>query len=189
MTVYDMQTMLAYSRGIRETTDLVTIQNLIEGCVSVEKTDSEMDRAGVDYVARLRKGAEILIDAKTRTPGCSKHWRNGPELALELWSVRPTSRSKGKAGWTVCEAKNVDYILFTFDLADSDNVYLYPFQLLRMAFRNNFLKWVEQKYKTDIQNSGGWQSECIFVPEVVVWDAMRQAMTGRQVHEDSVARN
>lgn len=181
MKQYNMWEMLEYSRGVCEATDLLTIKNMIDGCASVEKTDSQMDRAGVDYIATLRKGATILIDAKTRTPGCSKYWRNGPELALEVWSVKPENGATGKAGWTVCEAKNVDYIFFTFDLSDSDNVFLYPYQLLRMTFRQNYPIWKTQGYKVDTQSSGSWKSECIFVPESVVWAAMRLAMTGKQV--------
>lgn len=176
MTIHDFATKLEYSRGVRQATDLDTIRALIAGCVNVEKTDEEQDRAGVDYVATLRKGGLVLIDGKTRTPGCSRHWRNGPELALELWSVRPENGREGKAGWTVCETKNVDYILFTFDPKDSDKVFLYPFQLLRMAFRAHYKSWKESGYKTDIQDSGGWHSECIFVPESVVWQSLRTVM-------------
>lgn len=189
MKQYNMWDMLDYSRGVREKNDLATVQNLIAGCVSVVKTDSITDRAGVDYIATLRKGAEVTIDGKTRTRGCSKYWRSGPELALELWSVIPEHGSTGKAGWTVCETKNVDYILFTFDPSDSDLVFLYPFQLLRMTFRKNYYIWKAQGYKTDIQSSGSWKSECIFIPESVVWAAMRQVMTGKQqqsINEDDV---
>lgn len=185
MKQYNMWEMLAYSRGVREATDLLTIQNLIDGCVSVMKTDSEIDKTGIDYIATLRKFAEVTIDGKARRPGCSKHWKQGPELALEKWSVKPANGSKGKVGWTLCEAKNVDYILFTFDPSDSDAVFLYPFQLLRMTFRRNYSEWWKH-YKTDIQSSGSWKSECIFVPESVVWAALRQAMQGKQIREDSV---
>ena len=98
---YNFDEQLAYSRGVREATDLQTIAALIPGCISVVKTDIEQDRAGIDYVATLRKGARILIDAKTRKRGCSQHWRQGPELALETWSVLPDDKNKGKVGWTL----------------------------------------------------------------------------------------
>lgn len=173
--IYSFHEQLAYSRGVREATDLQTIAALIPGCVSVTKTDVEQDRAGIDYVAILRKGARILIDAKTRTRGCGRHWKQGPELALETWSVLPDERNKGKVGWTLCEAKEVDYILFTFDPADSNEVFLYPFQLLRIAFVNNLNAWY-RKYKVDTQDSGRWKSRCVFVPESIAWDALRVAM-------------
>lgn len=185
MAMYDFDVMLQYSLGVREETDAETIKALIPGCVNVEKTAQEIDKTGVDFVATLRNGAEILVDAKTRTPGCSRYWMTGPELALELWSVKPQNGQKGKAGWTVCEAKNVDYVLFTFHPSDTDQVFLYPFQLLRIAFRNNYFAWRRMGYKTGTQSSGSWQSECIFVPETVVWDSVRECMQG--VYADSVA--
>lgn len=178
MAAYSFAEMLEYSRGVREQTDALTIQSMIDGCTQVVKTGVHDDRAGVDYVATLRKGATVLIDAKTRTPGCSRYWRQGPELALERWSVMPNGKygaTQGKVGWTLCESKNVDYILFTFDSADSNEVFLYPYQLLRMTFRRMLPHWW-QTFKVDIQDSVTWQSQCVFVPESVVWDALRDSM-------------
>ncbi len=181
MALYSFTEMLDYSRGVREQTDALTIQSMIDGCTQVVKTDVHDDRAGVDYVATLRKGASILIDAKTRTPGCSRHWRQGPELALEIWSVMPGGKygipdDRKKVGWTLCETKSVDYILFTFDPADSSEVFLYPYQLLRMTFRRMLTRWQQQGYKSDTQDSGMWQSQCVFIPESVVWGALRDSM-------------
>ena len=175
MTVYDFDAMLLYSRGKRELTDMDTIVALIDGCIGVTKTDAVTDRTGVDYVATLRRGAKLFIDAKTRTPGCSRFWRFGPELALETWSVRPETGRQGKTGWTLSEESDVHYILFTFDPSDTKEVFLYPFQLLRMAFRRNLNAWTNKGYKTDIQNSGHWRSECLFVPESVVWNSIHNA--------------
>lgn len=180
MAVYSFTEMLEYSRGVREQTDALTIQSMIDGCTQVVKTGVHDDRAGVDYVATLRKGATVLIDAKTRTPGCSKYWRQGPELALEVWSVMPggkygVSDGTQKVGWTLCESKNVDYILFTFDPTDSNEVFLYPYQLLRMAFRRMLPQW-RKAFRTDTQDSGTWQSQCIFIPESIVWGALRDSM-------------
>lgn len=183
MAVYSFAEMLDYSRGIREQTDALTIESLIVGCTYVKKTNEADDRAGVDYVATLRNGATILIDAKTRTPGCSRYWRQGPELALEVWSVMPGGKygipqTQRKTGWTLCEKKNVDYILFTFAPSDSPEVFLYPYQLLRMTFARQLPQW-RQAYKSDTQDSGTWQSQCLFVPETVVWRALRDSMRGR----------
>jgi hypothetical protein len=187
MSHYDFATMLEYSRGVRESTDIETIQRMIAGCTGVQKTDEATDRAGVDYIATLRRGTEILIDAKTRTAGCSRWWTKGPELALELWSVRPEQGISGKTGWTANEASPVDYILFTFDESDSDQVFLYPFQLLRIAFRRNYHIWKKQGYKTDIQDSGRWTSECIFVPEIVVWTSVRKSMQGESTWGETLS--
>ncbi len=180
MAIHSFTEKLAYSRGIREQTDQLTIQSMIAGCVRVDKTSLIDDRAGVDYIATLRNGATILIDGKTRTPGVAKYWRYGPELALEKWSVMPqgkymTPPHKQKVGWTLCESKNVDYILFTFAPSDSDDVFLYPYQLLRITFRRMIERWFKS-YKVDVQDSSGWESQCVFVPESVVWAAMRDSM-------------
>ena len=185
MAFHDFSENLAYSKGVREQTDVATIQRLIAGCVRVEKTCEAQDRAGVDYIATLRRGAKVLIDAKTRKAGCGRHWREGPELALETYSVLPENGIEGKVGWTLCEAKDVDYIFFTFDPADTREVFLYPFQLLRMAFRKNLPRWRE-KYKLDVQDSGGWRSQCVFVPESVAWRSVRDVMHGEYVEAHSV---
>lgn len=176
-TIHSFNEKLAYSRGIRETTDLEVLKQLLTGCTEIVKTTLDQDRSGVDYIATLRKGAAVLIDAKTRTAGCSKYWREGPEIALETWSVLPERGKTGKVGWTLNESSSVDYILFTFDTVDTNNVFLYPFQLLRVSFRRNLPSW-HKKYKVDIQNSGTWKSECVFVPESIVWESLRESMQG-----------
>lgn len=173
--IHDFDEKLAYSRGVRESSDIDVLRQLIVGCVEIEKTTIEQDKSGVDYIAVLRSGAKVLVDAKTRTPGCSVYWKQGPELALETWSVFPTKERKGKTGWTLSEKTEVDYILFTFSPGDTNSVFLYPFQLLRISFRRNLAKW-KKKYKVDKQNSGDWRSECIFVPESIVWESIREVM-------------
>jgi len=174
MHAFDVK--LAFSRGQRELTDMETLRTLIPGCVSVIKTPTETDKTGVDYIASLRRGAEIWIDAKTRELGASRFWRNGPELALEIWSVRPngkysTPREQAKVGWTLCEANQVDMILYTFDASDSEDVFLVPFQHLRMAFQQNFSEW-SVRYHRKNQDSFQWESQCIFVPADIVLKAI-----------------
>lgn len=176
--VYNFKDKLAYSQGVRLETDIQTIASMIPGCAKIDVAPLEQDKKGVDYVATLNHGATVLIDAKTREPNCSKYWRTGPELALEVWSVRPGGKYPKKLGWTLSTTSNVDYIMFTFDNSDSDQVFMYPFQLLRSTFLSNGRQW-HGKYKVGIQDSGVWQSECIFVPESVVFDAMRQQMIGK----------
>ncbi len=165
---------LAYSRGIRETSDLALIGELIPGCVGVEKTGVEEDKAGVDYYAYLRRDTCLKIDAKTRRPGAAQHWKWGePELALEVWSVVPSFYTDGKPGWTLDESKDVDLILYTFDPTDSDEVFLLSFGMLRIAFVRFFHEW-KDVYKIKPQDSGQWKSRAIFVPASVVIDAISQ---------------
>lgn len=175
--MHDFKLKLRASRGVRELTDIETLRDLIPGCVSVVKTDTQTDKQGVDYIATLRRGAEIYIDAKTREPGASRYWNgNGPELALEIWSVMPggkynTPQERAKVGWTLCEAKQTDMVYYTFDPSDSNNVYLIPFQHLRMALRQNAHNWIK-RYRRKTQDSYQWESQCIFVPADVVLKAI-----------------
>jgi hypothetical protein len=66
--------------------------------------------------------------------------------------------------------------MHVFHETDSNKIFLLPFQLLRKSFVNNFGIW-NKRYKKAKQDSGGWQSECLFVPARVVVDAIRQAMS------------
>jgi len=179
--IFNFEKKLAYSKGFRLDNDIETLKSLIDGCISVTKTPAEQDKKGIDYIATLRRGAIIKIDAKTRELGCSEYWQNGePELAPEIWSVMPGGkykipREKAKTGWTLDESNNVHYIFCTFDPVDTEEVYLLPFQLYRMAFRKNLYIWKEY-YKVAIQDSGSWQSKCIFVPACIIMDAISVEM-------------
>ena len=178
--VFDFAKKLAYSQGVRLDTDVKTIQALIAGCVAVRKTSEDVDKKGVDYIATLRGGAQIRIDAKTREPGCSQFWRGVPELAPEIWSVMPGGKynipqERAKTGWTLSETNEVDYIFCTFAPEDSDQTYMLPFQLYRIIFRANCREWREL-YKVAIQDSGQWQSMCLFVPAPVVLNAIYEEM-------------
>jgi len=180
-TIFNFTKKLAYSQGRRLQTDLDTLSVLIDGCIDIRKTDTATDKNGIDYIAKLRGGTSIGIDAKTREPGCSEYWKyNEPELAPEIWSVMPGGkygipRERAKCGWTLDESKTTDYVFCTFDPVDTDHCYLLPFQLYRMAFRRNVRVWREN-YKAAIQDSGTWQSMCVFVPVHIVLDAIRCEM-------------
>lgn len=179
---YGFDDCLKYSRGDSETNDLTILKNKIIGCLSVEKTSIEIDKKGIDYIATLRNGATVKIDAKTRKKGCKAQWKtNEPELALEIWSVIGK-----KTGWTLDEKKEVDLILYTFNKTDTLNFYILPFQQLRIAFSRNCNEW-KTDYKPRKQNScrkgNTWVSECMFVPAKVVIEAIMAEM----VHEFDIA--
>lgn len=175
--IYDFQERLEFSKGARQSTDLETIASLLDGCRSVVAAPKSLDVQGVDYIATLRRGAEVYIDAKTRTKGCSRYWRFGePELAIEKWSVMPAQACpQGKTGWTLDEAKVTDMVLYTFDKSDSPYAYLLPFQSLRMAARRMIEVWM-QIYKVDRQTSNQsgrtYHSQAVLVPASVVFAAI-----------------
>ena len=169
---------LSFSRGEREARDKKIIKKMIDGCVSVEKTDPDTDRLGVDYIATLRRGAKIYVDAKTREKGASKYWKYGePEIALEKWSVVPSGGKPGKVGWTLSEASPVHKILYTFDPSDTIQCFFLDFQNLRMAFSKYCKEW-EKKYPLTTQDNGGWKSQAMFVPVSVVEKAMHEFTHG-----------
>ena len=176
---YDFDERLAFSQGRRIKSDIELLQKIIPSCVSIAKTDVNIDKQGIDYVAKLQGGAEIAIDVKTREKGASRFWKKGePELALETWSVCPECQNgmvTGTRGWTLSDKTNVDFILYTFDVADTDRFYFLPYQLLRMAFLHNGTNWIKQ-YPLKRQTSNSWQSEALFIPASIVLDAIRAEM-------------
>lgn len=163
--------------------DKATIRLFFPDVVEVTKTNVNVDRTGVDYKATLRRGAVLLIDAKSRKPGCSRFWEYGPELAIEKWSVKPggkyeTPEDDKKAGWALCESTNVDLILYTFDPSDTKESFLLPFQHLRMALRMFWDEWHALYPLTtqESENEDGkrWESEALLVPAYVVLEAIRR---------------
>ncbi len=174
MNQYDFQERLAFSTSRCGKPFETIIAETLPGILSVIKTDTDVDKTGIDYIATLRKGATIGIDLKLRDRGCSRYWQDGEEFALEIWSVIPDRHHKGKVGWTLDESKATDYTLHAFDVSDSDRLFLLPFQLLRKAFRMHFSQWLSI-YRMAKQSSVDWKSECIFVPSHVVLTAIRSA--------------
>jgi len=138
------------------------------------------DKMGNDYRVILRRGGEILVDAKNRDRGCSRFWKCGPEFALEKWSVLPENGTPGKTGWTLCERKQTDLIFFKFYPEDSTDVFLVSYQLLRVAFRRNLNLW-ENQFQVARQSSGAWKSECVFVPASIVFCAINDISVSRLV--------
>ncbi len=174
--IYDFDERLAFSQGNHVISDIEFLKKTIPQCIEVIKTDIETDKQGIDYIAKLKGGAEIGIDVKMREKGASKFWDYGEaELALEIWSVCPNNTITGIRGWTLSDKTNVDFILYMFDSSDWNKSYLLPYQLLRMAFLRNGRNWV-QKYPRKRQTSNNWQSEAIFVPVSVVIDAIKAEM-------------
>ena len=179
MNVYDFDTALRVSQGVVAATAQQTIIDMLPYCVSVEKANTVDDKSGIDYWATLDSGVRIGIDHKSRNAGCRCYWKQGPELALEMWSVMPSSMCLEKIGWTLDRAKQTDYILHTFNIADSDQAYLLPFQLLRACFVRKGPEW-QFEFKTDVQMSvrgmNSWCSQCVFVPASVVIQELLKCM-------------
>jgi hypothetical protein len=183
--IHNFNEKLAFSQGQRQVCDVDTIRVMLPGCVSIVKTTPDVDRTGIDYVATLRSGAAVNIDAKNRDRGCSKFWdaeptgAKIPELSLEIYSVLPggkykTPTERKKCGWTLNEASLVDLILFQFAPEDCDSAYLIGFQPLRMAMVHNYREWCQKFMNPRDQDSGWWESRCLFVPVMEVLYAITQ---------------
>lgn len=177
---------LGFSKARRQDSDIDTLRAMFPTCASVTKTSEAEDRAGTDYVVQLRRGAQLRVDAKARDRGCRQFWKAGPEVALEVWSVKPSGNvSPGKTGWTLDESKEIDLILFTFDPQDHPFAYVRPLPLLRETFRRNYSEW-RTSYKSATQRTDSWslswESECVYVPLVIVDQAI-EAMSRRKVSQ------
>lgn len=184
--VHDFSKKLATSRGARAASDAETLAGMFSGVSDVVPSSETMDRAGVDYIVHYKNGGETFVDVKTREPGASRFWKHGePDLALELWSVRPNGKyampkDRARKGWPLDTTKKCHYVLFTFAEADCADVFLLPFMQLRQAFYDNHKQWV-QWFPRKLQDSGSWESECLFVPVGVVIDAINTVQRGRFV--------
>jgi len=176
MTKYEFNERLIFSTQSNGRPFEEIISTVLPGIISVEKTNVEIDKTGIDYIATLRRGSKINIDLKLRDIGCSKFWKHGEELALELWSVVPDDIHKtGNVGWTLDESKKTHYTLHAFNKLDSDKIFILPFQLLRKSYINNFKEWntiykhgTQTSYKHGTQSSGTWKSECILCPQTLL---------------------
>jgi hypothetical protein len=188
LPVNDFYKKLEYSKGKSQQRDIELLRNYIVGCVDVRVTTLKEDMNGVDYIVKLREGAEIRVDAKTREKGASKHWKHGqPELALELFSKNPTKDGDdGIIGWVMNEQKEIDLILYTFHESDSKLCFLIPFQHLRMALWKYGDEWKKKYVIKPQKNKNGnqyWNASCIFIPYKEVLKAICGVSVFRGVEE------
>ena len=80
---HDFEQKLSFTLGEKERIDIEMLKNAINGCENVIKTDADIDKTGIDYIATLRNGATINIDAKSREKGASKYWRYGEPVIIK----------------------------------------------------------------------------------------------------------
>ena len=172
----DFSECLAYSLGAQEQFDASVLKKHFSWIETIEKTDIETDKTGIDYIAILKDGSKFTIDAKTRKSGCSQYWKdNIPELCLEKYSIC----ERNVIGWLFKKSKNhPDYILYTFPQSETDKYYLLPYQLLRKAAFIHWREW-ESEYGEKFQENAGWTSSAIFVPAPVVINAIQEIMEGK----------
>jgi hypothetical protein len=114
---------------------------------------------GIDRVIQLASGATLRIEEKERE-------KDYGDILLEY------EHSDGVAGWIEAPL-TVDYLAYAF--IPSGRVYLFPWELLRKAWRDNKNEW-KRDYRTVKGNNGRYESYSIAVPVNLLLNAVCNAM-------------
>lgn len=134
--------------------------------------DTVIDKLGCDVIAHYTNGNTWKIDRKMRVKGCSRFWKHGiPDLAPEIWSVVPEKWQKGIVGWTLDKTKITEWVVCTYHPEDTRECYCINFYEYRQFFIDNKDMLIKYGYRTAYQNSGGWRSQCLFIPIDIIRDA------------------
>jgi hypothetical protein len=181
MNHYDFQEQLQWSDGYQHEGIEAILKTRVHGCCGVEKAEEADDRNGTDYwVARPDPLPPLSVDVKVRQEDWAEKGKD--DLALETWSVvNDKDPERGKVGWTRNPNKRTDYVLWYW--TDTRRFFLISFPALCRVFHANWQKW-SKRYGTNRQTSGQWQSECVFVPRMVVIDAIARWAEGHVPTEE-----
>jgi len=136
----------------------------IPGSIDAREAGEADDRNGTDWWVDRTRGHPLGIDVKVRAKDWLLHGED--DLALETWS----NVEAGRVGWTRDMSKQTDFILWWWK--ETGRWCLIPFHMLCAIMLERWATWAEI-YKTARQKTptgnGGYHSECVFVPRVVVW--------------------
>lgn len=149
----------SYGKANRDDVGKILKEN-VPACIDVMQATETEDRNGTDWwCVRKAPLRNLSVDVKARDLDPVETFGTD-DLALETWSVL-----NSKPGWTRDANKQTDYVLWMFP---TGRWVLIPFPMLCAVFAEKWQAWRE-KYKTRVQDSGTWQSECVFVPRREVW--------------------
>jgi len=179
---YDFNEQLRWSAGFLNSGIADILASHFPSFVSVAKADKRDDKSGADYLVKRDGFPDLRVDVKVRS--CDYAVLHGQDdVALETWSVLGQS-----VGWTRDTKKSTDYVLWYW--TDTGRYFLVSFPALCTTFMRHWQEW-RLRYKTCIQNSGTWKSECTFVPRGVVvsaltaWgEGMAEVTSGISTHEN-----
>lgn len=169
---YSFRDKLKMSQGIAQQASVADILLAnIPGAARIEQASKADDRNGVDYWVYRAADRPLSVDVKVREADYKPRGRD--DLALETWSVVERRR----IGWTLDEKKQTDYILWFWK--DTGRWCMVPFVMLNAVFRDKWQEWYDL-YQHNEQKTvdGGYHSECVFVPRVVVWRAIYSRFSG-----------
>lgn len=164
---YNFAERLDFSNGFSVGLSDILVRK-IPGAIKVVRASEADDRKGIDYRVLRADGKQFLVDAKIRNEDWSAKNLKYDDLALETWSVIQNGIGI-KVGWTRDTAKHTDYILWLW--TDTGRFFLVPFPMLCGVFENHWREWATT-YKTARQDSGEWQSECVFVPRLKLMEKL-----------------
>lgn len=166
VTFYDFNERLAWSAGFLDAGIAQILQDRLPGCTKVVKATNNEDRSGTDYWAIRDDLPPLSVDVKVRQKDYGKD-----DVALETWSVLGE-----KVGWTRDFRKRTDFVLWHWQ--DSGRFFLVSFPALCEVFTRYWENW-SAKYKTAVQTSGSWKSECVFVPKTALADKLNAWRVGK----------
>lgn len=125
-------------------------------------TDLETQKKGIDKILTFTSGNQVFIDEKKRRTDYG-------DILIEEYS----NYKKKKFGW-ISREKHTDYISYIIE--PSKKVYIIPFLLLQKAWLKNYQAWVLE-YGRIFSYNVGYKTSNIPVPEKVLFEAIKEAMT------------
>ena len=169
---YSFQDRLAMSTGIAANNEVAEILvTCLPNINVVEKGQLSDDKRGVDYWAYRNGLSPLGVDCKIRELDPIQEY-GSDDLALEIWSVIGK-----KVGWTADLEKCCDYILWFF--VPTKRWVLIPFPMLQSVFLANKDTWLGlYRHARQSTDNGRWESECVFVPRLVIWRAIYERFGG-----------
>jgi hypothetical protein len=170
---------LAFSEGNSASMSIAEVLiSAIPGALAAHRAHPTNDRLGIDWFVEMPNGKLLSVDTKVR----SEDWasKGKDDLALETWSV-----CGKKIGWTLDATKATDYILWLW--TTTGRWALLPFPMLCGVATANMETW-KAVYGARRQDSGGWISECVFVPRKEVWSAIYKRYGGQPLEVNNATR-
>lgn len=155
---------LEYSTDIRKNEDFnkfyyATFQVKLIELVEYQKSKEEQFK-GIDKKLHLQNGKVITVEEKCRR-------KDYGDILLELISNDRTNRK----GWIyTCQSEYLTYFV-----EPSRKVYLFPVEILKLAWEHNKEDW-EKKYRKVSADNKTYKSVCICIPAEVLKEAITKEL-------------
>ena len=120
--------------------------------------DPLLQKQGIDKILIFKNGKEVWIDEKKRR-------KDYGDILLEEYS----DFDQKKVGW-LSKEKKTDYIAYV--IWKPRKLYLLPFKLLQLAWRENYKEWLKHYGRKFAQNKG-YRTSNIPVPAETLLSAIK----------------